>query len=247
MSIDNAMDIIAKSLDSIRIAERMLTVKVDENGRRLTRQQIKQNLDLLEELIHRQKSRIADLEGALYRQTDSTNSYKSLITYLYTQIDQKDAEINSVRHELGAARSQNSVLTATVSNLEETNDLLSQQIGTQQYTIQEQSQILAKQDALLNVGYVRIGTSKELSADGLISKKFLSSSKANYENIDKSAFNQVDIRQFVEVQLQSKKPKILTNHPQSSYTLKKEGDVTILSILKPEDFWSISEYLIVLL
>jgi len=45
--------------------------------------------------------------------------------------------------------------------------------------------------------------------------------------------------------LYSKKAKLLTNHPSSSYVLEKVNEYLVLKITDPNKFWEISKYLVV--
>ena len=58
-------------------------------------------------------------------------------------------------------------------------------------------------------------------------------------------FTKVDIRTFTEVTINSGNPKILTQMPASSYRIEKGKGSSILYILDPTAFWSVSNYLII--
>ena len=107
--------------------------------------------------------------------------------------------------------------------------------------------LIQTQDEIINEGYVRIGTKKELQSAGLIKGGFLKKTKVNYDNVDKSVFNPVDIRMFNSVELKSDNPKILTAHPASgAYRLEKtDNGTTMLYIDNPTVFWSLSNFLII--
>lgn len=88
---------------------------------------------------------------------------------------------------------------------------------------------------------------KQLVASGLLKGGFLQKKKVNYEDVDKSKFNAVDIRKFREVTLKSNNPKILTPQPSnSSFHFEENGDGTCtLVITNPTQFWSVSNFLII--
>lgn len=63
---------------------------------------------------------------------------------------------------------------------------------------------------------------------------------------DSIKFVRVDIRQLRELTLNSKKPKILTTMPQSSYSIVRNSDgISLLTINDPTLFWSSSNYLVI--
>ena len=100
-----------------------------------------------------------------------------------------------------------------------------------------------------NIDYLieknRIGTKKELTSQGLLSGGFLQKKRVNHDAINKDMFTKVDIRTFTEVTINSSNPKILTQMPASSYRIEKGKGSSILYILDPTAFWSVSNYLII--
>ena len=77
---------------------------------------------------------------------------------------------------------------------------------------------------------------------GVLGKKH-----ANYSNINNDVFHQVDTRSFNILVIDSKSPKLLTEKPESSYTLTKNDDGTsTLKIINTKEFWETSPYLIVM-
>ena len=102
--------------------------------------------------------------------------------------------------------------------------------------------VFPDQDKELNNGYVIIDTKAELKRKGIARRKKV----INEGLLDKSKFTQVDIRNTTILTFNAKKPRILTNMPQSSYTMTKNGDGTYtLNITDPTRFWSISRYLVI--
>ena len=54
------------------------------------------------------------------------------------------------------------------------------------------------------------------------------------------------MRTLKEIPLEMKKAKILTNHPEGSYSLvKNDKGLLTLVISDPQNFWSLSKYLVV--
>ena len=98
---------------------------------------------------------------------------------------------------------------------------------------------------LLNEGYIKIGTKKQLTELGIVSGGFLKKTKVNYDAIKKGAFMRVDIRQFTEMTIESGDPKILTQMPKTSYKIIKNGKTSTLYVIDPTAFWSISNFLII--
>lgn len=230
---DDFIDTIAEALDSIKRAEGILTLRVNEYGQRLPKREILENLQLLGTIIESQRDRIDQLEAELLASRDSTSHYVTLIRHLRAQINEKEAEIVRLRQDLGDKDIAIRNLNAQVSSLEEKNRI-------QAATIEEQTVILSAQDEMVNMGYVLISTKKELKAKGL-----LAWSKIQYDKIKPEDFFEVDMREFREVMISSTKAKILTNMPSASYSIERKDGSSILTILDPAYFWSLSNYLII--
>lgn len=245
--LDSYIKIIANALDSIKVQGQILTLKVDENGRPLKKSEIMENLGLLSDVIQRQRERIQELESMLLSQgVDSTSYYRSLILHLYDELDDKNLQINDLQKELNRKSAEVNRLNRRVDKLEKDVVDISEQARLQAELIEQQNEIMEAQNQMLNVGYLKIGTKKELQSMGII-KGNLFSSKINPAGVEKNLLDEIDIREFREITLSSKKAKILTTHPQSSYSIEREGELTILTINNPGLFWSTSNYLIILL
>ena len=248
--MDNYLETLASTMDSIRIQEKILTVTKDENGRPLKRQQIRENLLLLSDVIHRQRQRIEQLEAKLIgRGQDSTSNYRTLIAHLYSEIDTKNAEIAKMEQELSQKNYAISQLNTRVSSLEQDVEDISRRAQEQEQMLTEQAEVLTAQNNVINTGYVKIAKKKELKAEGFLKKGIFNGGRLDTDGLNMASFTPVDIREFHEVTLSSYKPKVLTSHPSSSYELRQDKesdeDVTYLVIKDPAAFWSLSNYLVI--
>lgn len=238
---------IALTLDSIKVQEQILTIKTDENGRPLKKNEIKQNLELLASIIKRQRERIELLEAQMLRQgIDSTSHYRTLISHLYDEIDRKNAQIEQMEIELAKQNRMISRLNTRVANLESDVDAISTHAKEQAETIAIQTEIMNAQNDQLNAGFIFIGTRKELISAGILAKGLFNSGKLNSSGLDLSLFEQVDIREVQELSCNSSHIKILSTHPAHSYTIRNNYDKTSTLLIKnPGAFWSLSNYIII--
>lgn len=248
--VDEYLETIASTLDSIRVQERILTIKTDDNGRALSKKQIRENLQLLSEVIQRQRARIEELEnGMAGRGIDASSHYRSLISHLYEEIDSKNAEIERMERELINSRAEIGNLKKRVSSLEDDVESISQQSEGQRKTIAEQEQVLTAQAQKINTAYIKIGKKKDLKNAGLLKVGLFTGSQIDAGAVDLSLFTPIDIREFKEIMLSSYKPKLLTNHPSGSYKMEldkdSDEDITYLTILDAKAFWSLSKFLVI--
>lgn len=247
VELDNYMQVIASTIDSIKTQENILTLTRDENGKPLSKRQIRENLTTLEQIISRQRDRIEELEAQLiHNGKDSTSYYRQLVLFLNEQLEVKNRQIEALKNELSrkdrhiaALDSQVSVLKQDVLDLEEQN-------RDQNETIQNQTAALQAQNDQLNRGHILVASKTKLQNLEVIGKGLVSQKKINYANLDDSIFTTVDLRSVQEIPLESKKPKILTAHPADSYRIEKvDKNNSILIISDPGRFWSLTVYLII--
>ena len=243
--LDEYVQTIASTLDSIKINERILTVRVDDNGKALKKSEIKDNLLMLADFLERQRERIEDLERQLLLEgVDSTSYYRTILLHLYDQLEEKNDQIQRMQAELETKKTEVKQLNQQVTTLKNDVESISDQTKQQAAIIEQQTEILEVQNAILNNGYIRIGTKTDLLKAGII-RESLFSVRLNTEALNQSNFDEIDIRYVTEITLLSARPKLLTTHPATSYTLKNQGDCTEFIILDPTSFWSISNYLVI--
>ncbi|MCM1225621.1 MAG: hypothetical protein NC548_65380 [Lachnospiraceae bacterium] len=239
-NIEMAVAAMNATVDSIAREEEMIFINYD--GAEVTRQGALGNLDRFEEMIRRQDQKIKELQGELAK-NDFNSDAQTLISNLQLQIQQKNAQIAQLRKEL---ENKN----VDIAKLRQQVAQQSLRISAQDETIQgletkteKQGRALQRQDAILNTGYVLVGSKEELRAKGIIDKK---GKIVGDGMLDQSKFAKVDIRKWNEVSFSAKKPRILTNMPQSAYVLTTTGyGQFVLRVTNPTDFWKFSPYLII--
>lgn len=64
-------------------------------------------------------------------------------------------------------------------------------------------------------------------------------------NFNKDYFTQIDIRTDKEIKLYSSKAELLTTHPGSFELVKDAKEQLVLKITNPNQFWSVSRYLVI--
>lgn len=236
--INSFMSDIATVIDSVSSAPNRLLV-TNNDGRQLTKNEIKQAVLEVGEMLSRQRAQITLLMDSLSMNSSKNAKLLSVIEFLNSEITSKEQAISELQAELAQKNVDITKLNNKVTTLNKNVEDL-----TAKTEIQEQA--LQAQDEILNECFVKIGTKKELSAAGLLKKSnIFSKKKLDMSSISSDAFTKVDIRYFTEVTLDSKKVKILSPMPEDSYQLKINGSQTTFVIINPTKFWSISNYLVV--
>ena len=188
----------------------------------------------------RQRERIGQLEQQIAQGGKERERLRGLIDMQNKQIEEKDAKIQKLQEKIETQGFNVSML------LDEVNKLNTKVASLKQENKAQSETIKAAQE-MLNEAYYIVGSSKELKKAGVLSSKFLGKSKINADQIDASLFNQIDIRNFRQLNIPSKKITIKSQHPSSSYkiTTDKKSDTTTLEILDEVEFWSLTRYLVI--
>ena len=240
--LNGALSTIAIGLDSIAVQENILFNGSGRDGVRLDKHEIAARLNGMADILARQRAKIQALQDSLANRktSQSVEHLQRVVEFLNQQLAEKDQVIKSLRADLNNSKKDITQLRASLSDMK--NRAVKAENKTQVLTT-----ALSKQDDVINECYVRIGTKKQLSAAGLLKGGFLQKKKVNYEDVDKSKFNAVDIRKFREITLKSNNPKILTPQPSNrSFHFEESGDGSCtLVITNPTLFWSVSNFLII--
>ena len=241
--LNDVLSTIAIGLDSIAMQENILFNSSGPDGLRLLdKHEIAARLNGMADILARQREKIQILQDSLANRKTSqgVEHLQRVVEFLNQQLAEKDQVIKSLRADLNNSKKDITQLRASLSDMK--NRATKAENKTQVLTT-----ALSKQDDVINECYVRIGTKKQLSAAGLLKGGFLQKKKVNYEDVDKSKFNAVDIRKFREITLKSNNPKILTPQPSNrSFHFEESGDGhCVLVITNPTLFWSVSNYLII--
>lgn len=240
-SLNSCVSTISNGLDSIALQEHIIKIG-NSDGNKMKRAELKQSFDDLANLIARQRSRITMLEDSLKQTASPAPQLQKMISFLKEQLEVKENEIVQLKALVDSQKRDikrlNDYITVTDQKVTELN---------QKNEMQEQ--IISGQNHIINTGYIKIGTKKQLKEAGIIATGVFSSPKLNLENLTPEACQAVDVRDISEITLNSKNPKILSQMPPQSYLFQKspDGKSCTLIIKDPALFWSQSYYLVIVL
>lgn len=228
----NSMNEIEENLAEIKEKEDIVTARFDNGNGEMNssmKDQIIDDINLINNLLQENKEKMSNLNSKLRKSNLKIEELDKMIESLALRLQQKDAEIAGLQTQLAEANQQLKVL------FDEYNDRL-EEIGDQ--------------EDKLNTAYYCYGSSKELKEQGVITKAggFIGIGKTEKlsEDFNKEYFTQVDISLTHDIELMSKKAKIISNHPSDSYEIEGEGDAAERIIIKDvAAFWSSSKYLVV--
>jgi len=239
----NTINEIENALESVRAQENIIMMENQEGN---TNKAVSE-INAIQQTLQENRNKINDLEKQLAAQGASSKALQQTVSRLKKQLEEKDTYIASLKDELQQSRQQIAELNEQVTDLSQNIDELNSNIDVMNVQNAAQQATIQNQDAMLNAVWIAIGPQQTLVEKGIVSKGGLFQASAiNKEGFDKSQFVQSDKRELVNIPLNTKRPKIMTTHPESSYQLteSEEGNV-VLQILDKDAFWSMSNYLVV--
>ncbi len=193
-------------------------------------QKMAADLYMIDSLLSENKKLIERMRRNAKTNKSKIAELEKTIAELEQAISEKGAEIDSLKEQLTS-----------------TNASLASMI--QMY--QDKDQLATTQRSELNKAYYCVGTSKELTANGVLTKSggFIGIGKVsqlNTKGLNLEYFKQVDITQMLEIPINAKKAKLITSHPAGSYKMEvNAGKTDKLTITDPNAFWSVSKYCVV--
>lgn len=243
--ITSYIDTIAASIDSLTHQEVLLLSETNADGLKLSKKEIRANLELLESLINRQRSKIYELDSTLVVMTDSTNRLRTVISFLYKQLEEKDIEIQRMKAEIGQQNKRIKVLSSQVTSLQSNVVELTTKSREQTEAILAQNTTIAQQDSLIYTAYYIIDTKKGLKEKGILSGNVFSGNKIDV-NMDMTNYTMIDIRKILSIEITGSKVKVLSPMPSGAYYIEsispKKYRLVISDITA---FWSASKILII--
>jgi chromosome segregation ATPase len=223
---------IQDNLDMIKEKEKIVSANSkDAEARKSKEEQIVADIQTIYDVMNKNKQRLATMRTKLKESNKKNEELEKFINRLTAEIEEKDGQIANLKSELEKMNIEMSNLNTTYQE-----EVQSGQLKTEK----------------LNTGYYAYGTSKELIKNGVLTKEGgfigLGKSQKMKEDFNKEYFTKIDVTSVTTIPLGAKKAKMITTHPAGSYKIEgAEGKAEKLTITNPEDFWSASKYLVIVI
>ena len=236
------MNDVEDGFKQIKEAENYLVVQSSATGEvdMTTRERLKSDMQLVAQTLKDNKEKLAKLQSQLKNSKYQSSQFQKTVERLNAEIESKTAMIVSLQEELAKRDVRIQELDNAVSEL-------AGQVNTLSEETEKQKSTISAQEKEINTVYYVFGTTKELKEQKIISGGGLfKASEVMKGDFNKNYFTKEDLRTFKQVSLESKKAKLLTAHPEGSYTFEKnDKDLLTLVITNPTEFWSLSKYLVI--
>ncbi len=187
-----------------------------------------EDITFISNTLAKNKEEIERLKKQLDKSQSGSKQLKKMIENLQAQLLEKGHEIENMQALLAEKNIHIEELDKAVANL------------TKQ--TKADAQTILQQEGELNAVWYAIGTKRELKNENILdSGEVLRENDANMDY-----FTKADMRELTSINTYAKSAKLLTSHPESSYTLvRDENKMYTLKITDPKTFWSISRYLVI--
>ena len=228
------MNTVEENFDELLKAENYVTFQTtnQEGIAEDSMQQLVDKLDVIKSGLLDNRKQIESLRRQLKQSKSVTRDLNKLIDRLTKKLEEHSQTITKLQSDLALKDIRIAELDELVTELN--NEIL----DIQEDVVQKERTIKSQDAQLYKVWYV-FGTRKELKAQDIYTRNGLLE-----EGFNKGYFLEADSRKLTEIPLYSKKAKLLTNHPASSYVLETVNDYQVLKILDQVRFWEISKYLV---
>ena len=198
-------------------------------------EQMRENIRSISEMMEHNRELIAKLRQQVRESSVRSDQFKTVIDNLVQQLEDNDANLQKLQTELQEK-------DIHIAELDQTVASLSSSIASLKEESSNKSETIIAQDKQINTAWYVFGTKKELQSQNIYEK-----GRVLQSNFNKNYFTKIDIRIVKEIKLYSKSVKIMTAHPTSSYQLIQDANKQyVLRINNPQNFWSTSKYLVVL-
>lgn len=238
--IFNDMSIIAANDDRIADREREISSRTrDRNLSEDDRNRIASNMAAINDMRDQSDKAMDRMKKALKQLEDRNEN----VTGVRTAVGQYDNQIRNKDQRIASLTSQVRALNIQVAEL-------SRNLGDQVSTNQDLHNAVTNSQTAANAHtvYYIIGEDNDLTARDIIDKKgFLVRTRVVSDETSLQGFTKADDRNLERIPMHGRRVRIVTPHPDNSYTLVMGGDniADELVITDKEAFWQNSKILVV--
>lgn len=207
-------------------------------GESLSKEDIMNQVEALSGLLSSNQKELNDLYKRMKNSKVKSDELEKMLKAMQDQVAERESQIKDLMNMLAEKDVQIGEILARVDSMRVTNIDLAEEVISMDETMNE-------------VHYV-VGDAKELKEKGITSKEggllgIGGTKKFDVSKLDPAHFTNADKRDLQIVPLYSKKAKLITNHPESSYefVLDDDGQVESLRIQDSKSFWTATDYLVV--
>lgn len=240
---------IEENLTFVRNKRDQMVLKPQE-GQENQKKMLVEDIKLMNEMLAESSKKIEELDKKLKNSGLEIKSFKNKIAQLTKSIEEQDNSIRQMRAEIDQRDYKISEMGTQLTALQNDIAVKEDSLVSKSQVIADKSQTIVDRENEINKAYVAVGTHDQLLKNGVLTKEggFLGIGKnlAIRDDLNQKYFTQLDIRNTNQFPINSKKVKLISEHPANSYTLVEENDkIAYLEIDNPSEFWKLTKYVIV--
>jgi len=231
------LESIASKVNEVSTSNGIFKLDTSENVL-LSKETIIDQVESLDNLLEANQKQLADLYARMKDSKVANEKLEGRISGMLDRIAQKEEQVSELMKLLANKDIQIDEILSTMDSMRVNNIELTEEV--------------IKMDEELHSVYYTVGDAKELKKNGVVTKEggilgVGSSKKLDVSKLDRSLFKEVDQRDLISIPLYSKKAKVITNHPESSYEFVLDQNETVesIKILDRKAFWEVTDYLVV--
>jgi len=239
----SAMNEIQSNLDSIKTIQKIVSVQTAPGTeiKAEAKKRIVEDIAQINNLLQKNRDMMNSLQGKLRNSNVKIVELEKMIELLNKQVGDKDAEVAVLKQQLEK-------LNVDVAGLNQKIETITKE---SEQAIKEKNEVIDTKTTELNTAYYGFGTKKELEAKNVIEKEGgvlgIGKTLKLKKDFNREFFMKIDIREFNQLPLNTKRAKLVTYHPDGSYHMVMTAKKTVESIVidKPEEFWKASKYMLI--
>lgn len=240
---------IEENLTFVRNKRDQMVLKPQE-GQANQKKMLVDDIKLMNEMLAASSTKIEELDKKLKNSGFEIKSFRNKIAQLTKSIEEQDSSIQELRAEIEQRDYKISEMGTQLATLQTDIAVKEDSLLSKSQAIADKSQIIVEKENEINKAYVAVGTHDQLVKHGVLTEEggFLGIGKnvVIRDDLNQNYFTKLDIRNTNQFPINSKRVKLISEHPANSYTLVEQGDkIAYLEIENPDEFWKLTKYVIV--
>jgi hypothetical protein len=240
---------IEENLTFVRNKREQMVLKPQE-GIENQKELLVADIKLMNEMLEESSKKIEELDKKLKNSGFEIKSFKNKIIQLNKSIEDQNSNIQQLVAQIEQRDYKILEMGTQLATLQTDIAVKEDSLISKSKVIADKSQIIVEKENEINKAFVAVGTHDQLLKNGVLTKEggFLGIGKniVIRDDLNQDFFTKLDIRNTNQFPLNSKKVKLISEHPADSYTLVEENDkIAYLEIEDPDEFWKLTKYVIV--
>lgn len=196
------------------------------------------DLNAIQKTLAQRRSNISSLERNIEISISKFDSLKNVVKALRWRLDSQSTTVAKLKKNIALDK-------ASIDSLNKIVDSLNSEINEAHRQLQIASSSSLNFADRFNTCHFVIADKKDLKKHKIIESSFLRKTKVLENDFDISFFTSADKRTLTWIDLKDHDVKILTKHPKNSYVLTNANRKRLLHITNPEQFWSLTNFLVI--